>query len=210
MSYDPRNRVRAVINVCNQTYENKSLFMLYQKVDGRFPEPMDFKALPFQVDEINVDHITGKNWWMLKMMAFCKAARERFPVADPLCAIMDEDDGFDTRYLENTVKSLNHYPGLKAVWTYTNMFVTKQGFHIKKHREPIGTTVAYLSSFEHVTAICKERYPTLTNGENDPLDAKWRGIMKVCYLPETHGGLRYFNIWSGSSTRRGKELEIDS
>lgn len=149
-----------------------------------------------------------KTWWMRKMLNFCELARETFPKIDPLCAIMDEDDGFENRYLEKAVHAINHHK-CKAVWSYTNMLVNREGFRIKRHREPIGTLVGHLSAFERVSEIAKKRYPSLTNGPNHPLDAKWRAIMEELYHPKPHAGLRYFIQWSGSSTRRDRKLEVD-
>lgn len=215
MSYDPRNRVRAVINAANQTYPAvlKSLFLMNQDTDRPPKDTQSFNYthdLNFQIieNEIFVYNRHDKTWWMRKMQNFVMLARETFPNVDPLCAIMDEDDGFENDYLIKAVESIKKH-NCKAVWNYTNMNVTRSGFKIAKYREPVGTTVGFLSVFEDVTALCAKKYPTLTNGPNDPLDAKWRGIMQQIYKPRAHPGMRYFIQWSGSSTRRKKEDEID-
>lgn len=210
MSYDPRNRIRAVINAASQSYPAacKSLYLMYQKVNGKFPEHFQHRDINMLIKEIDVPHITGKNWWMLKMMAFVREARKAYPNYDPICAIMDEDDGFENAYLQRAIDSMM-FNKKKAAWNYSNILVNADGFYIRKHREPVGTTIGYLSVFEDVTAKTAKLYPTLTNGPNDPLDAKWRGVMQNHYEPCGHKGLRYFIQWSGSSTRRNKDKEID-
>ena len=211
MSFDPRNRPRAVKEAVCQSYPPacKTLFMLYQKKNGKFPTHYENKDVNLNIKEINVEGITGKNWWMLKMMAFVREAKKSYPSIDPICAIMDEDDGFEGVYLQHAIDSMMYHKK-KAAWNYTNIEVTKQGFHIVRHKEPIGTTIAYLSVFEDVTIRAAQLYPTLTNGPRDPLDAKWRAVMQNHYQPCNHKGMRYFNVWSGSSTKRPKHKEIDS
>lgn len=216
MSYDPRNRVRAVKEAACQTYPAvlKTLFMMYGAPDIALGEDLSPKHMKFELNftikECNVkfEYDDGYKWWMKKMMEFVKQARLSFPNVDPLCAIMDEDDGFENDYLELAVESIRKH-NCKAVWNYTNMNVTRSGFKIAKYREPVGTTVAFLSVFEDVTARAASRYPSLQNGKHDPLDAKWRGIMQQIYKPRSHPGIRYRVEWSGSSTRRKKTEEID-
>lgn len=211
MSHNPLNRAHSVCNALTQSYHPKTLFIIDQDTfKGDAKTIMLDKSLNLEVYQTSI-FVNGKDptWWYRKLEAFLEVVRQVFPKCDPLCAIMDEDDRFANDYLEVASNPITR-AGYKVAWNFNNVMVTNEGFIKMPYREPVGTVIGYYSVFRYISDLAVKIYPDMINPNGkDPLDAKWRGLMQKHYNVASHDGVRYFFQWSGSSTRRKREQELD-